>query len=139
MDQDVAILKKTLKQNNSSITTARLAVFYALQKSQSVTIQELTHLVPNIDRASVYRVVQLFEQLHIINRIQIGWKYKLELSDMFKEHHHHAICSSCDSIITIIHTDQLERYLHTIGESINFAVHKHLIELHGTCKKCRKT
>jgi len=32
------------------------------------------------------------------NAWQIGWKYKLELSNAFQHHHHHLTCLQCGGV-----------------------------------------
>lgn len=34
----------------------------------------------HLDRASLYRIITVFERIGIVRRINIGWKYKIELS-----------------------------------------------------------
>src|ERR1700722_13846047 len=85
-------LKAALKSREYSLTAARQAVFSALLDKEPQTMQQLVAACPTIDRASVYRTVSLFEQLGVVQRLQIGWKYKLELSDRFHHHHHHLTC-----------------------------------------------
>ena len=96
-------LKKTLKERGQSLTRPRQLVFSALQGKEPQTMHQLvTACAVQIDRASVYRTVAVYERLGIIQRLQIGWKYKLELSDAFQRHHHHLTCLKCGRVIPII-------------------------------------
>ena len=83
----------------------------------------------HIDRASVYRTVALFEQLGIVQRLQMGWKYRLELSDDFHEHHHHLHCVSCGQTTALPEDNELEKSLHAMAQAHNFQLQSHQLEL----------
>lgn len=133
------IFIKILKDNNLSITKPRLIVFEGLVNSASPkSMKELYNLVGNnIDRVSVYRVVALFERLGIINKIAIGFKYKIELSEVFTEHHHHISCIKCGKIIAITDDGPIENYVKDIAKKYKFSGIKHNFELNGYCPKCQ--
>src|SRR5689334_14001769 len=102
MSQSKATIASVLKDNGLSVTKDRLLVFELLESKPPLTMNELHQLTKDkIDRASLYRVVGLFEKLGIVNRINIGWKYKIELSDTFHVHHHHLTCLKCGKVINI--------------------------------------
>lgn len=132
-----AIFEKSLKAANQSMTKPRQAVFDALQHHQSLTMAELVRACPAIDRASVYRTVELFEQLGIIIRIPTGWKYRLELGEAFHEHHHHATCRKCGASIALPEDKQLEKRMHELAARRNFRLEAHQVELTGLCESCQ--
>ncbi|MEK7152407.1 MAG: hypothetical protein AAB834_00535 [Patescibacteria group bacterium] len=70
--------RKLLKEHGYSITQARTAVFDALLGQEPLSMQALVGRAGQIDRASVYRAIALFERLHIVQRLNTGWKYKIE-------------------------------------------------------------
>lgn len=131
-----ALIEK-LKHHGYSSTKARIAVFMELQQNGPCSILELySNLDTLLHRASIYRVIKLFEELGIVRRIQIGWKYKLELSDIFNDHHHHAHCISCQAIISLPLNNHLERLIFDDAEKQNFKVTGHNVELYGYCEQC---
>lgn len=89
-----------------------------------------------IDRASVYRTVSLFETLGVIQRLQIGWKYRIELSDKFQDHHHHLHCTVCGKIIVIAEDTVLEKRISSLAAYHNFTARDHQIEIRGRCESC---
>lgn len=99
-------------------------------------MQQLIEQCSAIDRASVYRIVALFERLDIVQRLQTGWKYKIELSDAFHDHHHHATCLRCGNTIALAEDHTLERLLHRVAELHRFRLHSHQLELQGYCQSC---
>lgn len=108
-----------------------------LQHHDPLSMAELVAAVPTIDRASVYRAVELFEQLGVIQRIITGWKYKLELSDRFTDHHHHLTCTNCERIIKL-NEDELEQFIDKLAQRAHFVPTAHQIEIQGLCEDCAR-
>lgn len=139
MPEPLEQLKSVLKEHSQSLTKARRTVFAALQDAEPQTMQQLVIACPSIDRASVYRAVALFERLGIVQRLQIGWKYKLELSDTFSHHHHHLTCLKCGRVIPFGEDKELGNKLSAIAGSQNFKMQDHQLEIQGVCETCLKT
>jgi Fur family ferric uptake transcriptional regulator len=133
-------LQDKLKDNGYSLTAPRRLVFEALQGEKPRTMRELvTSCGDNIDRASIYRTTMLFEKLGITHRIQIGWKYKLELSDIFQHHHHHLACNGCGKLCVLPEDPMLERHIHALAAAHGFIPQDHQLELRGLCLACQST
>jgi Fur family ferric uptake transcriptional regulator len=132
------LFKKILKDNGQSVTKARLAVFSALLEREPMSMRELAARAGGVDRASVYRAVELFERLGIAQRLVSGWKYKLELTDKFAEHHHHLTCLNCGRVIAI-GEDELEQVVEKLARAHNFRASAHQIEIQGLCENCRQS
>ncbi len=130
-------LRTTLRSRGQSLTHTRRVVYAALQGQEPLTMHELVTRCPSVNRSSVYRTVTLFERLGIVQRLQTGWKHKLELSDQFHDHHHHATCLHCGRAEVITEDIDLEAYLHQLAASIGFQVERHQLELQGWCARCR--
>ena len=130
-------LAQHLKQHSQSLTQARRAVFAALQNKEPQTMQQLVTACGSIDRASVYRTVALFEKLGIVQRLQIGWKYKLELAGRFSRHHHHLSCLECGQVISFDESPTLERELRWAAASRHFKIRSHQLEIQGICQNCQ--
>ena len=95
-DKSTKLLQKVLRDNGYSLTNARKIIIDNLWDSEPQSTNELIDkLHGEIDRASLYRNITLFEKLGLIQRVYIGWKYKIELSDVFSNHHHHISCLKC--------------------------------------------
>ncbi len=126
-----------LKEQGYSITKARLKVFNALLHQEPMPMATLVERSGGVDRASVYRAVELFERLGIVQRINIGWKYRLELSDRFTGHHHHLTCLTCGKTIPM-NEDALEAALERLVSAHGFTASAHQIEIQGYCAACRQ-
>lgn len=137
MDND--LLSQTLKSHGYSLTKPRQEVFAALSDSDALSMRQLVgKLIHKMDRASIYRTIDLFEKLGVVNRLQIGWKYKLELSEAFVEHHHHAACMNCGKVIAFEEEKQLEAQIDKIARDLKFSVASHSLEIRGLCPKCQE-
>lgn len=130
-------MKTTLKSHGHSITKARREVFAALQAHEAQTMHQLVDRCHDIDRATIYRNVELFEQLGIVQRLQIGWKYQLELTDNFVHHHHHLSCTNCGVIIALPEDAELESRLLALAAGSNFRATDHQLEIRGLCVNCQ--
>lgn len=132
------LLTDTLKSAGYSLTKPRLAVFTALQAGKPRSMRELIlDLSSVIDRASIYRTIELFEKLGIVVRVQSGWKYKIELSDAFLPHHHHLTCLNCGRVVSYEEPDELENLISKIASQHGFVPKDHSMEISGLCPQCR--
>lgn len=129
-------LEQYLKSHSYSITRQRRVLFNLLSGAEPQSMRELcAAALSEMDRASVYRTIEIFEKIGIVRRINIGWKYKLELSDAFAEHHHHLTCLKCKKIIPI-NESALESFIDNLVSRHNFHTTEHQIEIQGYCAVC---
>lgn len=139
MNKMVEALNETLKSHGHSLTKPRETVFLALLDKEPQTIAELSDSVKNkVDRASVYRIIALFEKLEIVDRLQMGWKYKIELRDSFAAHHHHITCISCGRVQTFEESHMIEFELKQLAAEAGFREVGHQLELRGICQSCEQ-
>jgi Fur family ferric uptake transcriptional regulator len=129
-------LKEILREQGYSITAQRLLVFDLLVDREPMTMYELYDRAGNnLDRASTYRIIDLFEKLGVVQRINIGWKYKVELSDKFAEHHHHLTCLKCHKVIPIS-GGEMEAFISSLAKKHAFQSIGHQVEIQGYCDRC---
>lgn len=102
-----------------------------------MSTQELIEALPAQDKSSVYRNVDLFEKLRVIKKVQLGWKYKYELSELFHEHHHHLTCLSCERIIVLDEDLVIEREIARLSFRHKFKSLEHTLEIRGLCTECK--
>lgn len=91
-----------------------------------------------VDRATVYRTMELFENAGIVHRLNIGWKYKYELSDVFQGHHHHFHCTNCGTTFSLDPNAMLETMIDTIAAKSDFSPRGHQLEIYGLCPDCKR-
>ena len=131
-------LQQHLKAHGFSVTKARHLVFSALEDKEAISMSELVMACGDeLDRATVYRTITLFEELGIVRRIQIGWKYKLELTDTFSNHHHHLTCTKCGSVTSLSEDIDLEERLNELTVLYKFKPSDHQLEIRGLCHACQ--
>lgn len=129
--------RQILSNNKQSVTKARLRTFELLLGSDPQSMNQLiSRAAGQVDRVSIYRNIELFESLGIVKKVHIGWKYKIELSDIFTDHHHHLVCLSCGAITDIADEQHIEAFITNIASQHNFQVKGHLFEIEGYCQSC---
>ena len=133
---EIKRFKSLLKQNRHYITKPRLSLFVILQERPALTMQRLIPLLPRHDQATVYRNIELFEQLGIINRLRLGWQTKIELSDIFHHHHHHFSCLNCNKVLILKEDRAIEERIRRLTKTRRFKAMDHQLEIRGLCSKC---
>ena len=132
-------LKTLLKQDKASLTKPRKTVFDLLFNQEPQSMQVLAQRAKGkVDRATVYRTIDLFERLGIARRLNIGWKYKIELSDIFTGHHHHMYCTNCGRTYNLPENPMLETMIDTVAAKSGFSPRGHQLEVYGLCAQCSK-
>lgn len=138
MKTDTARFLQILKENNVSGTTSRKAIFETLLRAdEPLKNGEVARRTPSVDRATVYRALELFRELGITETIVQGWTPLTELAEPFKSHHHHIACEQCGSI-EAIENDTLEDILRLVASRHNYILKKHVVELSGVCSRCQR-
>ena len=86
--------------------------------------------------ATVYRILNLLEELHIVNGISFngneGKVYELNLVS----HHDHMVCTECKKIIEFYDAD-LEKLQEDVASSNGFTLESHNMLLYGICEECQ--
>jgi Fur family ferric uptake transcriptional regulator len=94
---------------------------------------------PEIGIATIYRTVQLFEEVGILSKQYFDdGCHRYEISDGTKHHnHHHLICNQCGSVIEIQdeYFDALEQH---IEKEKKFKITNHTVTFFGICEDCSK-
>lgn len=129
-------LEVVFKLHRLRSTVPRHAIFAALhQAGEPLSIGKLGKLCPDVDRVSIYRTIQLFTKLHIVETVTIGWKQRYELASPFAAHHHHLHCTQCGALIEV-HSGSLEMLINHIAKQYDFMPQEHRFEVSGLCKQC---
>ena len=139
MSQTDSKIATILHDHGLSLTRQRFLVFELLEGREPLSMHDLYELSKGrLDRASLYRTISVFEQLGIVRRVNIGWKYKIELSDRFVEHHHHLACLNCHKVVPI-NEAELEAFIGSVAMNHNFKPLEHQVEIQGLCEEMRRT
>ena len=146
MAVDRGQFKQLLKENGLKVTRQRLMVLEAIAAcpEEHLTAEEIFALVkvdvPDIGLATVYRTIQLLNELHLIDRVNFDDGFvRYEIGNTTeqgqKHHHHHLICMKCGKVISF-QEDLLEGLEAKIAATTGFYVVNHEVKLYGYCEKC---
>lgn len=129
---------KELKEVNLQVTQPRIAALQLFESHNTPLDSEhiITHLEKEfgIDRATVFRILNVFVEKGLIKRLEFGeGKARYELA---KEDHHHLICDHCGKIIDFPDTmiPSIEEQLH---KKYKFLIQRHSMEFFGLCEDCQ--
>ncbi|MFZ2545264.1 MAG: Fur family transcriptional regulator [Candidatus Saccharimonadales bacterium] len=119
------------------LTEPRKVVFRQLHSATTpLSIANIASKCPSIDRVSIYRTIELFQQLDIVRPLPLGWKHLYELTSPFKAHHHHLSCTVCGRLIDV-HSKKFEQIVASVAKEYEFAPQDHTFEIKGVCRDCR--
>ncbi len=134
---EFSLFKKILRQRGYFVTKPRLRLFALLHHHPEITIKQLTRLADKNDQSTVYRNLNLLEELQVIKRLRLGWSSKVELSDTFQHHHHHMTCLKCSRITSLPDDDLIEKRIRELVAHYSFTQTDHELEIRGLCQQCQ--
>ncbi len=121
--------------------SARTAVVEALaQHACAVNALELEDELRDrharVGRASVYRALELLEELGLVQRFEAARGIaSYERIDPSGHHHHHAICRRCGRMEPFENRD-LEQAIGQVSKEVPFEIAEHDVVLRGLCERC---
>ena len=119
-------IKKILIKAGYKLTKPRLAVLGCLERQDKLlSARAIYQKIKTVDQASVYRTLNLFEELDIVNSETID---KEKLYCLAGHPHHHIICRTCGYSESI---ECKHKFTHKHFTDIN-----HQLLLSGFCRKC---
>lgn len=134
------ILQRTLAAEGFSQTEPRrlvLEVFIDNGKPLTPAAAHAQVADGRINLASVYRTIELFCRLGILVEVDhVAEGSRFELSDAFRDHHHHLICQGCGETEDFAQCEmkQIEKL---IKRRLGFEVTRHELRFIGLCRRCR--
>ncbi|MDK2918527.1 MAG: Fur family transcriptional regulator, ferric uptake regulator [Candidatus Petromonas sp.] len=144
MIDSIENLKEILKEKGYKLTPQRRAILDTIIKNQGehLSTEEVYDYVkkdcPEIGLATVYRTLQLLDDLGVITKINLDdgcARYELNINS--EDHqHHHLICSKCGNILEV-EVDLLEHLENEIQKNYDFEVKDHKVKFFGLCSKCK--
>ncbi|MCS7222301.1 MAG: Fur family transcriptional regulator [Anaerolineae bacterium] len=135
----ISELLEALRRSGYKVTRARRMVLEALiaatgHATASDVVTRVQAHAPGVGRASVYRALDLFSQLGLVQASGLGsaaTTYTLAPAG----HHHHLVCVRCHKIVEFddCYLADLQRQL---AERFGFQINGHLVEMYGRCPGC---
>ena len=96
---------------------------------------ELTKHKLSCNRSTMYRELVFLEKQGVITSVEFGDGVKrYEAAD---EHHHHFICTKCNTIFDVNLTNDLAADESFIEKQLGARIQSHSLEFFGLCKNCR--
>ena len=141
---NAADFKDRLKEMGCKLTMQRRSVLDVLleHSNDHLSTEEIYDIVkvkfPEIGLATVYRTVQLFEEMGIVDRLNFDdgcSRFELA-SDDTVHHHHHLICEACSKVFEV-ENELLDDIEKEIESKYNFKIHDHNVMFYGLCKDCK--
>ncbi len=95
---------------------------------------------PHIGVATVYRNIQLFEDLNIVSKLTLDdgiGRYEFSNLDENTHQHHHLVCVKCNKLFEV-KEDLLGNLEEEIEREHDFNIIDHDLKFYGYCKECMK-
>ena len=144
MTEIMESLKDKLKEKGYKLTPQRRATLDTIMEHQGkhLSTEEIYDLVkakcPEIGLATVYRTLQLLDELGLITKINFDdgcGRYELN-THIDDHHHHHLICLQCGAVIEV-EVDLMESLEEEIEANYDFQISDHKVKFFGLCSKCK--
>jgi Fur family ferric uptake transcriptional regulator len=86
-----------------------------------------------IGRATVYRALEVLEELGVLQRVHLGRCHAFTVCDA--GHHHHLLCSGCNRVVPV-DASVIESEIRKLASRLRFQVDTHTLEFAGRCAEC---
>ena len=133
--------QRVLAQANHQTGAARQALLELLDSQacalSAIEIEDALRATDRpVGRASIYRILDELERLHLIQKLQVGQTMaRYEPIRTGDGHHHHLVCDNCGTV-TPFTDPTLENAIKKLSRRVPMRVAEHEIILHGACEDC---
>ena len=133
-------LSERLRAVGLRVTLQRLVILGAFRAGEHLSADEVyarvEHLLPAVNRSTVYRTLELFRDLGLVSETDLG--EGVRQFELLAGRHHHLICQSCGHMLEL--ADDLVRPLReAIRDRYGFAAAIDHLALFGRCASCGET
>lgn len=136
-------IRALLQEKGYKYTSQRKAVYetFLKEKDRHMTTEdvylEVRKHAPNIGIATIYRTVQLLEEVGVLTTITFDdGVVRYELKQGNKTHnHHHLLCTECNKVIEV-NLDLLDSLEAEIERDEKFHIVDHNVKFYGYCQDC---
>ncbi|MDR0544262.1 MAG: transcriptional repressor [Odoribacteraceae bacterium] len=91
-----------------------------------------------VSRATLYNTIDLLLESKLVIKHQFGNNIAQYEKLYNNKRHEHLVCKICGKVEEFIEP-RLEEIVKHVGDRHDFAVHHHLLYIHGICRECKKT
>lgn len=131
------------------LTIARQAILDVLSKSEGHLSAEEIYTkarskFSNVGLTTVYRTLDVLSEVGMIYKLDFGdgrARYELAEGPKGAHHHHHLVCTNCNTVIdyTDFIKEEVELLRQTekgLSDKYKFKINDHIIQFYGLCKDC---
>lgn len=130
---------QTLKENNYKVTLQRIAIYEILKNTKEhpnaeTIYNKLCEKYPSISLATVYKCLDLFENLNLIKAINVtenSFRYDVNTCS-----HPHIICCKCKKVEDL-HEEEVFNLTTQAEEITNYDIKKQELIFYGKCPDCK--
>ncbi len=131
----------SLREHGHKASGPRAAVLDSIGRQSCVVsaqdiADELKRRKQKVGIATVYRTLEILEELRLVQRLDLGGESaRFEPAMPGGHHHHHFVCRNCGKAIPF-EDDSLERAIQALGKRLAATVDEHDVILKGRCEDC---
>jgi len=134
---DVMFYQDLLRDKQLSVTPFRIKLLKLMAKlklpmSAQQLGAELKAQKEDVDKVTIYRNLEAFEESGLICRMYFNGQEALYEQRFTNHHHHHLICTSCGRIEDVPGCE-----LEAPRTGSGFKTHHHHVEFYGLCHACQ--
>ncbi len=133
-------LVRLAEQRGVRLGTSRTQVIGVIERmGRPFTASEILDAVDReargVGRATVFRTLQLLCSHGLLEQVRLDEGQVVYVADHSDDHHHHLICTSCDTIVEI---DDCEvgSLAKAIAKERGFKPRNHTFDIYGICSAC---
>jgi len=138
MDATTVDLSQVLRQGGYRVTSPRRIVWDALLRvSGHVTVEQIADIVGDeVDQASIYRTLALFEELGLARMSRLGDGDAGRWEPAHPDEHFHLVCTGCGDVDH--HVGSLVAQIRDhLAEGHGFQADNVELVVNGRCARCR--
>jgi len=133
--------KEVLTEAGCRVTAPRCTIMHILSETEvPLSPQEIFEqgqaAHPNLGLVTVYRTLELFEDLKLVYRVHLKENCHGYLTTT-PGHRHLLICQQCGRAVEFVGEDDLDGLIARVEAKTGFQVHEHLLQLFGKCPACQ--
>ncbi|MEP6598664.1 MAG: transcriptional repressor [Actinomycetota bacterium] len=131
-DTDLAI---RLHQRGLRMTPQRDRVLAAVRRLEHATPEQVSEAVPNVDVTTVYRTLELLEEIGLVRHTHLG--HGAPAFRPAEDDHVHIVCHSCGSVADAAH-DLIDALAEQLRADRGFTVDRSHFTVFGRCRACSR-
>jgi Fur family transcriptional regulator, ferric uptake regulator len=129
-------LKQRLHERGLRMTPQRRQVLDAVRALEHATPEQISAAVPEVDVTTVYRTVELLEELGLLRHTHLGHgAASFRLAD---DEHVHVVCHDCGQVIDAP-PNLIDGLVERLRAERGFALDRSHFTVFGTCADCAAT